>query len=261
MIPRRSPSAARHRPPQGTAAAALPTLCHRRDGGAADDVIALKGYRGWRVFRWVISATTGSTAFATPTDEHITRELGFDESELTRIPNGVDMSPFAQTRLPERVRRSRSSAASRTRRGRVWELLHAFARVTRAHPDSRCSVAGDGRGGRGDALPAAAAERGLDARCSPAGASHTRSWRLLRAQRLPRAALLQRGSANGSARGRGAQAAIVATDVGDLRRLFDGSYSSCRVGDADDLPRAMAEALEPANLERVDYADMVPSRR
>jgi SAM-dependent methyltransferase len=53
--------------------------------------------------------------------------------------------------------------------------------------------------------------------------------------------------------------AIVASDVGDLRRLFGDSIFICRPADAEDLRRAMTEALDPAQLERVDYAGAVPA--
>src|ERR671937_2308766 len=50
--------------------------------------------------------------------------------------------------------------------------------------------------------------------------------------------------------------AIVATDVGDLRRLFGDSIFICRPRDATDLRRAMTEARE--GLERVRYEGVAP---
>ncbi|HEY2602382.1 MAG TPA: glycosyltransferase [Thermoleophilaceae bacterium] len=232
-----------------------PTLVTAETGGAADDVIALKGYRAWRAFRWVISHHDRLNSICDANYEHY-RELGFDESKLTRIPNGVDMGPFAQTAYPERVKRF-AFLGRITREKGVWELLDAFARVHEGDPDSTLLVAGDGEDE--DALRAAAAERGLDGAVQFLGRIpyegladfFERSDCLVLpsySEGLPMAVLEAVAH----------KRAIVATDVGDLRRLLDGSIFICRVGDADDLRRALGEALEPANLRRVDYAATVP---
>ena len=232
------------------------TLVTAETGGAADDVIALRGYRGWRAFRRVLAHHDRLNSICDANLEHY-RQLGFAESRLTRIPNGVDVRPFSAGTYPKRI--SRFAFLGRiTREKGVWELLEAFASIHRDHTYTSLLVAGSGEDE--EALQAAVAERGLGEAVKflgripyeQLGDFFERSDCLVLpsySEGLPMAVLEAVAH----------KRAIVATDVGDLKQLFGESIFLCQPRDAGDLRRAMATALERASLERVDYADVVPA--
>ena len=231
------------------------TLVTAETGGAADDVIALRDYRGWRAFRWLLAHHDHLNSICDSNYEHY-RQLGFDESRLTRIPNGVDIQPFSSSSYPHQV--SRFAFLGRiTREKGVWELLEAFAAVHLQHRDTSLLVAGSGE--EEDSLRAAAAERGLAGAVEflgripyeGLGEFFERSDCLVLpsySEGLPMAVL------EAAAHKR----LLVTTDVGDLRRLFGGSIFTCRPRDSDDLSKAMKAALDSANIGRVDYESVVP---
>jgi len=229
-----------------------PTLVTAETGGEADDVIALRGYRAWRAFRWVLSHHDRLNGICEANVEHF-RELGFPESKLTRIPNGVDVSPFATSSYPERVRRF-AFLGRITRDKGMWELIEAFERVHGRVPDCSLVIAGDGEDEA--ELRAAVAERGLDGAVEFLGRIpyeglaefFERSDCLVLpsySEGLPMAVLEAVAH----------RRPIVATDVGDLKRMFGHTAFICRPRDADDLERALGEALESTS---VDYSDVVP---
>jgi glycosyltransferase involved in cell wall biosynthesis len=232
-----------------------PTLVTAETGGVADDVIALRGYRGWKAFRWVLAHHDCLNSICDANFEHF-RQLGFDQSRLTRIPNGVDIRPFAASTYPAQV--SRFAFLGRiTREKGIWELLEAFARVREQHPDCSLLVAGSGEDE--EALRAAVAESGLAGAVEFLGRIPYESLGEFfenadclvlpsYSEGLPMAVLEAMAH----------RRAIVATDVGDLRRLFGESAFICRPRDVQDLGRAMAAVLDSANLSRVDYEDAVP---
>jgi glycosyltransferase involved in cell wall biosynthesis/SAM-dependent methyltransferase len=232
------------------------TLVTAETGGAADDVIALRGYRAWRTFCRILAHHDRLNSICDANYRHF-RELGFDEAKLTRIPNGVDVGPFPASSYPERV--SRFAFLGRiTREKGVWELLDAFQVVHERQPGTSLLIAGDGEDQQ--ALRAAVAERGLDSAVEflgripyeRLGEFFDRTDCLVLpsySEGLPMAVL------EAAAHKR----AIVATDVGDLKRLFGDSIFICRPGDADDLADAMAAALDGANVARLDYGDTMPA--
>lgn len=233
----------------------FPTLVTAETGGDADDVIALRGYRAWRAFRWVLSHHDRLNGICDANVEHF-RELGFPESKLTRIPNGVDVSPFATSSYPARVRRF-AFLGRVTRDKGVWELLDAFEAVHGREPGCSLVIAGDGEDEA--ALRAVVGERGLGGAVEFLGRIpyeglaefFERSDCLVLpsySEGLPMAVLEAVAH----------KRPIVATDVGDLRRLFDDAAFICRPRDARDLERALGDALEPGALQRVDYSDTVP---
>ncbi|MEX2195747.1 MAG: glycosyltransferase [Thermoleophilaceae bacterium] len=231
------------------------TLVTAETGGVADDVIALRGYRGFRAMRRILSSHDGLNSICQANVEHY-RELGFDESRLTRIPNGVDLRPFESSSYPERI--SRLAFLGRiTREKGVWELLDAFGAIHEQQPE--CTLAIAGSGDAEDDLAEAVAERGLEGAVELVGRIpyeglaefFDRSDCLVLpsySEGLPMAVLEAMAH----------KRAVVATDVGDLKQLFGDSIFICRTQDVDDLRRAMEAALDPANLARVDYSGVAP---
>jgi glycosyltransferase involved in cell wall biosynthesis/SAM-dependent methyltransferase len=232
------------------------TLVTAETGGAADDVIALRDYRAWRTFCRILAHHDRLNSICDANHLHF-RELGFDEAKLTRIPNGVDMGPFAKSSYPEQV--SRFAFLGRiTREKGVWELLDAFEAIHAREPGASLLIAGDGEDE--EALRARVAERGLDGAVEllgripyeGLGEFFDRNDCLVLpsySEGLPMAVL------EAAAHKR----PIVASDVGDLKRLFGDSIFICRPGDAGDLERAMAAALDSANVAQVDYGDAMPA--
>jgi glycosyltransferase involved in cell wall biosynthesis/SAM-dependent methyltransferase len=221
-----------------------PTLVTAETGGAADDVIALRGYRAWKAFRWVISHHDRLNSICDANYEHYL-ELGFDSWKLTRIPNGVDMAPFAQSSYPERIERFAFLGRIERDKG-MWELLEAFGGL------SDCSLMIAGSGAEEEPLKAAAGDavqflgripyEELSDFFERADCLVLPSY----SEGLPMAVLEAVAH----------KRAIVATDVGDLRRLFGDSIFICRPGDAADLKRAMSEAID--GLDRVNYERTAP---
>ena len=224
-------------------------------GGEEDDVIALRGYRAWRAFRRVLGHHDALNSVCQANYDHYL-ELGFDESKLSRIPNGVDLAPFAASSYPERITRF-AFLGRITREKGVWEMVDAFARVHARHPDASLVIAGEGEDE--DALARAVAEGGLDGSVEflgripqeELGAYFDRFDALVLpsySEGLPMAVL------EAAAHRR----AVVVTDVGDLRELFGESLFLCRIRDVEDLERAMSEALQPDGPARVNYDDSLP---
>ena len=233
----------------------FPTLVTAETGGEADDVIALRGYRGWRAFRRVLARHDRLNSICDDNFRHF-RQLGFDESLLTRIPNGVDVAPFDRSSYPDRV--SRFAFLGRiTREKGIWELLDAFASIHAQHPD--CSLLVAGSGDEEDALRTAVSERGLADAVEFLG-------------RIPYEGLegffgrcdclvlpsYSEGLPMAVLEAVAHKRVIVASDVADLGRMFGSSIFLCRPRDAEDLRRAMSAALDRTNLDRVDYADALP---
>ena len=220
------------------------TLVTAETGGDADDVIALKGYHAWRVFRWVISRNDRLNSICDANYEHYL-ELGFDSSKLTRIPNGVDMTPFASSRYPEQIKRFAFLGRIERDKG-MWELLEAFKGL----PDCTLLIAGSGA--EEDALKAAAGDGVKFLGRVPyeeLGDFFGQSDCLVLpsySEGLPMAVLEAVAH----------KRAIVATDVGDLKRLFGDSIFICEPRDPADLKRAMTEAI--GGLERVRYEHVAP---
>jgi glycosyltransferase involved in cell wall biosynthesis len=233
-----------------------PTLVTAETGGEADDVIALRGYPAWRGFVRVLSHHDRLNSICGANFEHYL-ELGFDQAQLTRIPNGVDVGPFAASAYPERV--SRFAFLGRiTREKGVWELLDAFGAIHERHPECTLLLAGDGEDEA--ALRAAVAARGLDGAIEFLGRipydqlreffEHSDCLVLPSySEGLPMAVLEAVAH----------KRAVVATDVGDLGHLFGDSLFICKPRDTAELERAMEAALDPGNLERVDYAAALPA--
>jgi teichuronic acid biosynthesis glycosyltransferase TuaC len=230
----------------------FPTLVTAETGGDDDDVQELSRRPGFAALRALASANDVLSGICQDNIDHL-REHGFPADRLVLIGNGIDTTPYASTAPPDRVRRFLFLGRIVEEKG-VFELLEAFARVHAERPATTLTIAGDGAAReelerRAEALGSAVRFAGrvpherLDELFAGADCLVLPSW----SEGMPLSVL------EAAAHRR----VVIATDVGDLKRVFGDRIALVPPRDPIALADAMAGAVRDPH-PRADYDDLMP---
>lgn len=118
-----------------------PTFATAETGGDFDDVIALKKYKFFKLFKNLLLQHTFLNSLNSDNLKHY-RELKFPEEKLINIPNGVDISAFKNSIYPSYVKTFLFLGQLRKEKG-IWELLFAFKKLAQNN-DVKLIIAGSG---------------------------------------------------------------------------------------------------------------------
>jgi glycosyltransferase involved in cell wall biosynthesis len=232
----------------------FPTLVTAETGGDDDDVQELSRRPGFAAMRALVSANDVLSGICQDNIDHL-RERGFPVGRTVLIGNGIDTTPYASAAAPAGVRRFLFLGRIVEEKG-VFELLDAFASVHGEHAGATLTMAGDGEArGRlerraaelalGDALRFAGRvpHEQLDELFAGADCLVLPSW----SEGMPLSVL------EAAAHRR----VVIATDVGDLRRVFGDRITLVAPRDTAALTTAMADVVADPS-PRADYDDLMP---
>jgi glycosyltransferase involved in cell wall biosynthesis len=231
----------------------FPTLVTAETGGAADDVVALAQRPLFPLARMLVSAHDRLNGICQANVDHL-REYGFPASKITAIPNGIDISAYATTSPPERVRRFLFLGRFDPEKG-VFELLDALRALLDRHPDARLTIAGEGPVGHE-----------LEERCAQLGIAHAVEF----VGRVPYELLGQvfdehdclvlpsysEGMPLSVLEAAAHRRVLIITDVGDIRRLFGERIHICPPRDPEALIAAMEAAIADPDPQ-TPYDDVI----
>jgi glycosyltransferase involved in cell wall biosynthesis len=227
-----------------------PTLVTAETGGAADDVVALRGYRGFRFLRWALAHHDRLNSICAANRAHY-GELGFPAERLTYVYNGVATGGYAGRRFPTAVRTFGFLGRLDPEKG-LFELLEAFADIAADSPGPRLLIAGSG-----DAesmLREDVARRSLTDRVEFLGrVPYERLGEFFDGIDCLVLPSYSEGLPLSILEAAAHKRAIVATDVSDLRLLFGPNIAFVAIRDAGSLRDAMRRAMEPGATAGLSY--------
>jgi glycosyltransferase involved in cell wall biosynthesis len=229
----------------------FPTLVTAETGGERDDVAELSEGPLFGLLRALVSANDVLSGIVQDNIDHL-HERGFPAERILLIGNGIDTSPYASASPPERVRRFLFLGRI-VREKAVFDLLEAFARVHAEHPDVTLTIAGEGPA-RGE-LERRAADLG-EAVTFAGRVPHERLDQLFAGIDCLVLASWSEGMPLSVLEAAAHRRVVIATDVGDLRRVFGDRITLIRPRDIDALARAMARAVADPQ-PRADYDGVI----
>lgn len=229
------------------------TLVTAETGGDADDVAALRSYPAWRLLRWLLSHHDALNSICADNESHY-RELGFPTAKLTRIYNGVDTSPYEESRFPDFVHTFGFLGRLHREKG-LWELLDAFTALHGEHPRTRLVLAGSGE--EEQALRSSVAERGVGGVTFAGRIPYeglTDFFESIDCLVLPS---YSEGLPLAVLEAAAHKRVLITTDVSDLQLLFGASLFVCKKRDAKDLRGVMETVLDPAAVRDLTYDEAI----
>jgi glycosyltransferase involved in cell wall biosynthesis len=232
----------------------FPTLVTAETGGGDDDVQELSRKRGFPVLRALVSANDVLSGICQDNIDHL-REHGFPADRIILIGNGIDTTPYACAAAPQLVRRFLFLGRIVEEKG-VFELLDAFARVHAEQPEATLTIAGDGAA-RGE-LELRVAQLVTAGAVSFAGrVPHERLDELFAGTDCLVLPSWSEGMPLSVLEAAAHRRVVIATDVGDLKRVFGDRIALVPPRDPIALADAMASALRDPH-PRADYDDLMP---
>ena len=182
-------------------------------------------------------------------------EIGFPKRKLTKIYNGLDCRDYSKSKYPKRVQNFLFIAQLKKEKG-IYETLKAFKVLTGSHSKSKLFVAGDGP--EYDKINNWIAENKLRKNIILLGRvsrdkkkeffgmgeclvlpSYSEGFGLVYYE----AAIYKR--------------AIIATDVADVKEIFQNQVLYAKKMDASDLHKKMLFAIENLDPSRLNYDEVV----
>ncbi len=231
----------------------FPTLVTAETGGEEDDIVALERRRLAAVSHWLVESNDFLNGLCEANTDHL-REFGYSESKITSIPNGVDASIWESTQPPVEVKRFLFLGRIVADKG-IFELAEAMGALLPDNPDITLTIAGAGPDER--ALRENFAELGLEANITFAGRVEYESLTDLFAAHdclvLPS---YSESTGLSVLEAAAHHRVLVVTDVGDMRRLFDGRAFICPPRDVKALTESMRAAIDSAT-PKADYAAII----
>jgi len=231
----------------------FPTLVSAETGGAEDDVVALERRPLARLSRTLVSSNDFLNGLCQANVDHMI-EFGYPRQKITMIPNGIDTSPWQTTDAPASVERFLFLGRLDSNKG-IFELIEAFHNLRQQHEAIRLTFAGDGPDR--DRLQRMCSELELGASTDFVGRV---AYQDLGALFAAHDALVLPSYSEGMPLSVLEAAAhhrvLVASDVGDIRRLFEGSAYICAPRDRQSLEESMQSAIDDRN-PRADYEEII----
>ncbi len=221
----------------------FPTLVTADTGGDGDDIVALQRRPLSVVSRWLVSSNDYVNGLCAANTEHL-RQFGYSESKITSIPNGVDASSWGSTYPPEEVRRFLFLGRVVAAKG-LFELIDAMSTLVSEHRDITLTIAGAGPDEQ--ALRHRSSELGLEASVTFVGrVEYDELSDLFAAHDCLVLPSYSEGMPLSVLEAAAHHRVLVVTDVGDMRRLFDGRAFICPPRDVKALTESMRAAVESA---------------
>lgn len=231
----------------------FPTLVTAETGGDEDDIVALQRRPLSAVSRWIVESNDYLNGLCAANTDHL-RQFGYSESKITSIPNGVDASRWESTHPPEQVRRFLFLGRIVATKG-IFELIDAICALVSDHREITLTIAGAGPDE--NELRQRSSELGLEANVTFAGQVEYESLTDLFAAHdclvLPS---YSEGMPLSVLEAAAHHRVLVVTDVGDMRRLFDGRAFICPPRDVKALTESMRAAIDSAT-PKADYAAII----
>jgi len=231
----------------------FPTLVTAETGGDEDDIVALQRRPLSAVSRWIVESNDYLNGLCAANTDHL-RQFGYSESKITSIPNGVDASSWESTHPPGEVRRFLFLGRVVAAKG-LFELIDAMSTLASEHRDITLTIAGAGPDE--NELRQRSSELGLEANVTFAGQVEYESLTDLFAAHdclvLPS---YSEGMPLSVLEAAAHHRVLVVTDVGDMRRLFDGRAFICPPRDVKALTESMRAAIDSAT-PKADYAAII----
>ena len=231
----------------------FPTLVSAETGGAEDDVVALERRPLARMSRTLVSSNDFLNGLCQANVDHMI-EFGYPRQKITMIPNGIDTSPWQTTDAPASVERFLFLGRLDSNKG-IFELIEAFHNLRQQHEAIRLTFAGDGPDR--DRLQRMCSELELEASVDFVGRV---AYQDLGALFAAHDALVLPSYSEGMPLSILEAAAhhrvLVASDVGDIRRLFEGRAYICAPRDRQSLEESMQSAIDDPH-PRADYEEII----
>ena len=231
----------------------FPTLVTAETGGAEDDVVALERRPLARLSRALVSSNDFLNGLCQANVDHMI-EFGYPRQKLTMIPNGIDTSPWQTTEAPTSIERFLFLGRLDASKG-IFELIEAFHNLSQQHEAIRLTFAGDGPDR--DRLQSMCSELELEASIDFVGRV---AYQDLGALFAAHDALVLPSYSEGMPLSVLEAAAhhrvLVASDVGDIRHLFEGRAYICAPRDRQSLEESMQSAIDDPH-PRADYGRII----
>jgi len=231
----------------------FPTLVTAETGGAEDDVVALERRPLARRSRTLVSSNDFLNGLCQANVDHMI-EFGYPRQKITMIPNGIDTSAWQTTEAPTSVERFLFLGRLDASKG-IFELIEAFHGLSQQQEAIRLTFAGDGPDR--DRLQRMCSELELEASVDFVGRV---AYQDLGALFAAHDALVLPSYSEGMPLSILEAAAhhrvLVASDVGDIRRLFEGRAYICAPRDRQSLEESMQSAIDDPH-PRADYEEII----
>ena len=220
---------------------AFPTLVTAETGGAEDDVVALERRPLARVSRALVSSNDFLNGLCQANVDHMI-EFGYPREKITMIPNGIDTSPWDTTETPTSVERFLFLGRLDASKG-IFELIEAFRGLRQQHEAIRLTFAGEGPDL--EHLQRRCSELDLEASVSFAGrVAYADLGELFAAHDALVLPSYSEGMPLSVLEAAAHRRVLVASDVGDIRRLFGGRAYICEPRDRQSLEESMHAAID-----------------
>ena len=207
-----------------------------------------------RIYRFLANQHDYLNAICEDNRKHYLK-LGINKEKITRIPNGINLSKFSESKYPSKIRKFVFLGRLIKLKG-IRELLPAFAKAILIEKNISLQIIGDGPERKfiedyitknhlsnsikliGPINPDVTRKYLCDSDCLILP-SHTEGFPLV----VLEAAASKR--------------AIVVSDISDIKKYFKGSVVYTKAGDIESITEGIIKMISEYNSKNCDYANII----